>query len=401
MYKKLFLAALALVSISAVACGQVQEPAPSETPSASATLLPTASGQSTEAGGTAQPAAATQAPTAPPQAGPSTSTATAPQAPVAVQPSPSTQQGLTTVDVVKILRPSIVQIVTETLTTNFFNQPIPNQGVGTGIVLSEDGFIMTNNHVVDGARRIEVTLDDSQTLEAVVIGVDLVTDLAVIKVDASGLKPATLGDSSVLEVGEDVIAIGHALGLPGGPTVSKGVVSALGRSIEEDQNTIVDLIQTDAEINPGNSGGALVNDRAQVIGINTAIIQTGRGIGFAINVNDAKQVIAQLQEQGFVDRGFLGVSTINLSAAIASYLGLPDTVTSGVVITRVIPDFPAASSGVPSGAVIVRLGDTPIRNTGELSKYLLAHLPGENIEVEYYVGTRVHVRNITLADRPR
>ncbi len=223
---------------------------------------------------------------------------------------------LTTPEAVKILTPSIVQVVTETLSMNMFNQPIPNRGVGTGIVLNTEGHVLTNNHVVDGAQRITVIFADGDSRVAEIVGRDFQTDLAVIQVEPDGLalRPVKLGVSAELQVGEDVIAIGHALGLAGGPTVSKGVVSALGRSIDTDASTtIVDLIQTDAEINPGNSGGALANSRAEVIGINTAIIQSGRGIGFAINIDDAKLVLTQLMDKGYVDRGFVGISPINVT----------------------------------------------------------------------------------------
>ena len=218
---------------------------------------------------------------------------------------------LTTVGGGKILTPSVVQIVTEAVGMGMFNEPIPGGGVGTGVVLDGLGHILTNNHVVAGAERIVVTLSNGDSFPA-----------AVIRIRASGLQPAELGSSSDLQVGEDVIAIGHALGLEGGPTVSKGVVSALGRSIGLDPvTTIVGLVQTDAAINPGNSGGALVNTRAQVVGINTAIIPGSQGIGFAINIDDAKVVVAQLLATGTVERGFLGINMFSMNPGLANVLG--------------------------------------------------------------------------------
>ncbi|PKB66924.1 MAG: hypothetical protein BZY81_06160 [SAR202 cluster bacterium Io17-Chloro-G4] len=199
-----------------------------------------------------------------------------------------TKDGLPTIEVVKKLKPSVVQIVTEVAAMGAINQAVPSMGVGTGILLDEEGFILTNNHVIRDAQVITVTLNDGQTFPAELIGGDASTDTAVIKIQADGLQPAVLGNSADLLVGQDVIAIGHALGLPGGPTVSKGVVSALGRSIAVDaQTTMVDLIQTDASINPGNSGGPLSNNKGEVIGINTAVIPGSQGIGFAINIDDA------------------------------------------------------------------------------------------------------------------
>ncbi len=306
---------------------------------------------------------------------------------------------LTTVDVVKLLTPSIVQIVTESLSMGLFNQPIPSKGVGTGVVIDTNGHIMTNNHVIAGAQRITATLANGESFPVEFIGRDFQTDLAVLRIDASDLQPAKLGNSSELEVGEDVIAIGHALGLAGGPTVSKGVVSALGRSIDTDaQNTIVELIQTDAEINPGNSGGALVNNAAEVVGINTAIIQSARGIGFAINIDDAKVVVRQLIDKGYVERGFMGISPVNVTPGLAERFGF--AVKEGIIVTRVISGTAAAREGIRVEDIIVQLGATPIRNTGELSKFLISHLPGETVDVVFYRGQDRIVIEITLGGRP-
>ena len=253
--------------------------------------------------------------------------------------------------------------------------------------------------MVEDAQRLTVTLDNGESFPAQIVGRDPVTDLAIILIQADGLQPAKLGVSADVEVGEDVIAIGHALGLVGGPTVSKGVVSALGRSINTDQNTtIVDLIQTDASINPGNSGGALVNNAAEVIGINTAIIKGGQGIGFAINIDDAKVVARQLMDQGFVRRGFLGIRPVNLTPAIAAQLGLD--VTEGVILALVFEDTAAAEAGLRVEDVIVKLGSESIRNTGELSKFLIAHQPGETVDIVIIRGGREVVGKLTLRDRP-
>jgi serine protease Do len=176
------------------------------------------------------------------------------------------------------------------------------------VILDTEGHILTNNHVVAQAEDIKVVLPNGESHTAQLIGRDPNTNIAVIKIDAPGLNPAELGDMSGVRVGEEVIAIGHALGLKGGPTVSKGVVSALDRTISTGpQVTLVDLIQTDASINPGNSGGPLVDMNAQVIGINTAGIPSSQGIGFAVNINDAMLIATQLIETGSVERGFLGI----------------------------------------------------------------------------------------------
>lgn len=312
------------------------------------------------------------------------------------------REELTTVDVVKILTPSIVQVTTESLSMGLFNQAVPSSGLGTGVILDTDGHILTNNHVVAGAQSITVTLPDGEGFVATVVGNDFQTDLAVIRIDPGDyeLNPAKLGHSSKLQVGEDVIAIGHALGLPGGPTVSKGVVSALGRTIDTDaQNTIVDLIQTDAEINPGNSGGALVNNSAEVIGINTAIIQAGRGIGFAINIDDAKIVVRQLMDKGFVERGFIGISPVNVTAGLAERFGFP--VKEGLLIGRVILGTAAAEAGLQVEDIIVQLDETTIKNSGDLSKFLIANQPGETVDVVFFRGDRQMMTQITLRGRPQ
>ena len=240
-------------------------------------------------------------------------------------------ESLTTIQAVGLLTPSVVQISTEQLSLGSFNQVIPRSGVGSGIILDTQGHILTNNHVVEGRNSIDVTLSDGRSFEATLVGSDPRTDLAVIKITSESLVPAKLGNSENLLVGEDVIAVGHALALKGGPTVSKGVISALERTIDLDaQTSMVDLIQTDASINPGNSGGPLSNLAGEVIGINTAIIDDSNGIGFAINIDDAKIVSDQLVKKGEVQRGFIGISPFNVTKALKEQLELP--VEEGVVI---------------------------------------------------------------------
>ena len=408
MLKRSYLASVAVAAILALAaCGggtSVDEATPAQA-SPQVTQAATAGPTATQPPLLAAPPAAPPQVTAPARVPSPQATrkpldlvgTTEPVNPVSLGPA---SEDLPTVDVVRILTPSVVQIVTESIGMGFFNRPVPSRGVGTGIVLDDRGHILTNNHVIEGGERITVILSNGDSFTAEVIGGDPSTDTAVIRIDADGLQPAKLGESAALEVGEDVIAIGHALGLPGGPTVSKGVVSALGRSIDTDQQTtIVDLIQTDAAINPGNSGGALVNTSAEVIGINTAIIQGSRGIGFAINIDDAKIVAAQLMDKGYVERGFLGISPVNLNAGLASRLDL--SVAEGVLVARVIPDQAADAAGLQETDVIVELGDDRIANNGELSKFLLKHTPGETVRLVYYRGTTKVVGEVTLGERPK
>ena len=206
--------------------------------------------------------------------------------------------------------------------------------------------------------------------------------------------------SAKLEVGEDVIAIGHALGLPGGPTVSKGVISALGRTLPdpESQTTMVDMIQTDSSINPGNSGGPLVNDRAEVIGMNTAILRESEGIGFAISIDGAKEVAAQLIEHGAVRRGYVGVLPFNITPAIAAQNDFP--VRQGIYLVEVIPGAAAAAAGLREADIIVRMNDVAITNTGDVFKFLIDNPPGTTITVEFFRGDEKMTTQATLGELP-
>ncbi len=318
------------------------------------------------------------------------------QSTAVAQSSPAAD--LTTPEVVRVLTPSVVHIAAEVDLIGRFTQRT-SRGVGTGVIVDDQGHILTNYHVVEGARLITVTLSDGRVLTAEVVGLDPTTDLAVLRIDATDLQPATLGDSSLLLVGSDVVAIGHALDLEGGPTVSKGVVSALDRVLQADaQTTIAGLIQTDAAINPGNSGGPLSNMQGQVIGINTAIIESGQGIGFAINANEAKAIMLQLIEHGFVKRAFLGIVPVNITRGIAENLGLP--VQQGIGIGSIVPGFPAAAAGLREFDIIVALGDDAILNTAYLSRFLAEHQPGERVTVTYYRGQEELHGEIELGSRP-
>ena len=313
------------------------------------------------------------------------------------QPAPG--GSLSTVEIVRQLTPSVVHVFTGTVAPGAFNQLTPTTGVGTGIILRDDGYILTSNHVIAGADFITITLDNGESYSGSLVGGDTNPDVAIVKIDASGLQPAPTGSSADLQVGEDVIAIGHALALAGGPTVSRGVVSAIGRSIDVGlQETFVDLIQTDASINPGNSGGPLVNSRAEVIGVNTAALGGGEGIGFAINIDDAMVVSLQLIEKGYVERGFLGISPVNLTPAIAMRIGVP--VYEGIIVARVVDNSGADIAGLQGEDVIVAMGGTEIRNTGDLSKFLLENLPGERISVRIYRGNEELETEALLGDRP-
>ncbi len=304
---------------------------------------------------------------------------------------------LTAVEVVKLVRPSVVQIATQFRTVGSFDQPVP-EGVGTGVILDEQGHILTNQHVVAGAPTIVVSLDSGETFEATVVGDDGSTDLAVIRIEAEGLSPARLGISGDLQVGEDVIAIGYALGFTGEPTVTKGVVSALDRAIDsQNERTLVDLIQTDASIHPGNSGGPLVNMRGEVVGINTAIIQNRQGIGFAVNIDDAKVIVDQILSFGDVNRGFVGITPVNVTPSVAAQYNLP--VVEGILVWSVRPGTAAEEAGLQVGDVIVQINEEEIQNNGRLSKFLVEHPPGERITITFYRDDRRRNLELTLRER--
>jgi serine protease Do len=235
------------------------------------------------------------------------------------------------------------------------------RGTGSGVIISADGYIVTNHHVVDGAEEVTVTLADQQELKAQVVGRDAKTDLAVLKVEAKGPLPvATLGDSEALQVGDWVIAIGNPFGLS--HTVTAGIVSAKDRVIGA--GPYDDFIQTDASINPGNSGGPLFNTRGEVVGINTAIVPQGQGIGFAIAVNTARPLIPQLVSKGVVTRGYLGVNVQSITPELAKALSLEEH--QGALVADVMAGAPADRAGLKRGDVIVAFNGKAVDSSRDL-----------------------------------
>ena len=266
--------------------------------------------------------------------------------------------------------------------------PRVEQGGGTGFVVSADGLILTNNHVVEGADKVTVMLPDHRVFTATVVGTDPNTDVAVVRIAAKDLKPVTLGNSDQARVGEWVLAIGNPLGDALTFTVTSGIISATGRGLNSLPNrtvrSIQDFIQTDAAINPGNSGGPLVSVRGEVIGINSAIAsETGfySGYGFAIPINLARTVMNQLIESGVVHRAALGVSIADVSLADAEYVGLPAI--RGVVV-KDIPndDSPAKAAGIEAGDIIVAVDGKPVEYVGQLQQVIGFRKPGEVVKVE-------------------
>ena len=316
-------------------------------------------------------------------------------------PTPAPGTELSTSEVVRRLSPSVVRIVTGGATLEDVGRAVPAQGLATGVIVDELGHIVTNNHVLrvgdDLASRVTVTLSDERTFLAEIIGTDPATDLAVIQIEADGLVPAVLGDTASLHVGDDVVAIGHALGLAGDPTVTRGVVSAKERALRQEPYSIPGAIQTDAGINPGNSGGPLVDSFGRVVGINTAIIQGAQSIGFAISIDLAKPVLQDLIEHGQIRRSRLGVNVIDITPGFAAAFGLP--LESGAGITEVESDSPAEAVGLRREDIITRLGDTTIANSGDLLRALTVHAPGEVVTIQYLRGTALMESEVTLEER--
>jgi S1-C subfamily serine protease len=363
----------------------------------------------------APPATATLAPS--PTAG-----SASPAAATAALPSPST--GATSLaqrdpvlgdtsgpgiiaEVAAKVRPAVVQVTSEVLT---FNQLSPAtlvpSGVGSGVIFDRQGHILTNNHVVAGAQRLDVSLPDGRSFTARLIGRDPRSDLAVLQIQGDNLPIAPLGDSSKLVVGQWVVAIGNALALPGGPTVTAGVVSALGRTVQEPGPGpfLFDVIQTDAPINPGNSGGPLINLQGEVIGINTlAIVQAEPGVpaqslGFAIAINTAKPIADEIIRTGRVTYAYLGVGLYPNSPAVALRFGLPNR--PGMIITQIDPNGPAAAAGLQVGDVITAADGKALTDESVIYRVLQAHRPGDHMTLTVARGSTERTVTVTLGVAP-
>ena len=273
----------------------------------------------------------------------------------------------------------------------------PRRGFGSGIVMDKDGHILTNHHVVTEAERILVAFPDGRVLPGSVVGSDEDTDVAVVKVEGDGVRPAEFGDSDRLKVGQPVLAIGNPLGLSGGPTVTSGVVSSLRRSVDLG-NGGLKVIQTDAAVNPGNSGGPLVDLQGKVVAINTVTIPYAEGIGFAIPANAALKVAKEILQQGRVQRAWLGVSGYDVNRRLAAYYAL--TVSRGVFVGEITEKGPAASAGLEVGDVITSVGDKPVASVGDLVEAIREKRIGDAVDVEVVrMGRKVTVRP-TLGARP-
>jgi serine protease Do len=300
-------------------------------------------------------------------------------------------------EIVARVLPAVVSITTREIADTQFNRQVVRRGLGSGFIIDPRGYILTNHHVVEGAPEIKVALADGRRFLATLVGADRFSDLAVLKIDAKALPVLRVGDSRRLRVAETVIAIGNPLWLEGGPTVTVGIVSALGRSMEEDGLPVRhDLVQTDAAINPGNSGGPLIDVRGRVVGINTAIVPSAHGIGFAISIDQVKPIVKRLLAGGRVERaspGFAGV-TVTPQLAWANDLA----VERGVLVTRV--DRPDGAPGVVTGDIVTAVDGESIATLHQLHDVLARHRAGETVELTVRrAAAVVHLRAVLEAER--
>ncbi|MBI2760762.1 MAG: trypsin-like peptidase domain-containing protein [Chloroflexi bacterium] len=321
----------------------------------------------------------------------------------------ATTNAVNSAQLVKQVRPSVVRV----RVGSGGGLGAQGAGTGTGFFVDERGYIVTNNHVVTlgGSRTassIKVDLADGRTLDATLVGRDERTDLAVLKVQGSGFTALRFASPNSIEVGEDVVAVGFALDLGGQPTVTKGVVSALDRTIDEqlDNGVAVSIsgaIQTDAAINPGNSGGPLLDAEANVVGINTAGLRGGngasvQGISFAVSSGVAQPIVKTLMEGGVVRRGYLGVTVSPVDANRAQALQIP--VNEGARLESVERGGAAEKAGLRAGDVLVKVGDVEIKNVGDLTRALTQYTPGQPVKVQYYRGNQSSTVDVTPGERP-
>jgi serine protease Do len=294
--------------------------------------------------------------------------------------------------------PSVVSVTTETVVSSFFGQQHTEYFAGSGILIDDEGYIATNNHVVENARSIYVELADGRTFHANITGTDALSDLAVIKIDATGLPYARWGDSSLLSVGEWVLAIGNALGE--GVTATQGIVSRLNVYVDVgDGNILYGLIRTTAALNPGNSGGPLVNMSGEVIGITSVKIVASEveGIGYAISSNEAKPIIEALIRYGHVTYPLMGVKARTVTPWLAALENL--SVDRGALIVEVSPDTPAEEAGLKVNDIIIRFEDKEVDNIADLVQAIRSSKIGEEVEIVFVRGEDTKTTSVRLAER--
>ncbi|HUI23139.1 MAG TPA: trypsin-like peptidase domain-containing protein [Nitrososphaerales archaeon] len=295
------------------------------------------------------------------------------------------------------LSESIVGVSSVRLERRFFGI-IPSEGQGSGIILDRNGLIVTNNHVIDGANQVHVSLKDGRTFTGEVVGSDENTDVAVIRVSASDLPAADLGDSEALKVGQIVLAIGNALALPGGPTVSMGVLSAKGRPLPGSDFIFEGLLQTDAAVNPGNSGGPLADLDGRIIGITTLMIPFAQGMGFAIPINTVKKIAQEILENGKVTRSWIGISGIDVTPQLARRYDLQTE--SGFLVAEVVPRSPADYAGLRAGDVIIGAAGDEVSHTKDLLVAISRIGAGRSVRLDVNRMGRIGVLEVLPTEAP-
>ena len=299
------------------------------------------------------------------------------------------------VSVVERVVPSVVSVSTTRLARTQLSQIVPVQGQGSGVILSDTGYIVSNAHVVEGARDVEVTLYDGRTFKAVVVGESKTRDLAILKIEAESLVAIEMGDSDNIKVGQFVLAIGNPLGL--GSSVTFGMVSALDRTIQSDRSYLEGLIQTSAQINPGNSGGALVDLDGNLIGVPTAMVQWSQGIGFAIAVDALKSVYDELVETGTVRTPWMGIVGVTMNPGLSAHYRL--AVERGAMIVEV-PRGPSLNAGLAPGDVIVAINEKDIKTMEDLRKQIMSSRVGDKLRITFYRGREVFEVYVELTSSP-
>ena len=300
-------------------------------------------------------------------------------------------------DLVSKVQPSVVSISVDIVSRSFLYN-YTNEGSGTGMIISADGHIVTNYHVIRDASDIEVNLLDGRTFPAQIVGKDSLTDLAILKISVETLPAIVFGDSTVLRPGDQVVTIGNALNLKGGPSVTMGIISGLGRTVETDRGDLYDMIQTDAAINRGNSGGPLLDMKGHVIGINTAVYGGAQGMGFAISSSVAQPIFKNLIENGKVVRPLIGLRGTDVTPTLSNRYDLG--VTEGVLVTFTSEDGPAYQSGLRPGAVIMSINGNETRDMADFLTTLWSHKVGEKVKIDYIFEKSPRVTEVTLIERP-
>jgi serine protease Do len=303
-----------------------------------------------------------------------------------------------TTKAVEKVSPSVVNIVTKRVMGYDRFNTYEFKGAGSGIIMNPEGYVLTNNHVVEQAKKVDVYLCNGEKYEGHVVGTDPSTDIAVIKINGDNFYSGEFGDSDALRPGQMAIAIGNSLGLSGGPSVTIGVISAIRRNIPSERGVLENMIQTDAAINPGNSGGPLIDSDGKIIGINNAIVPFAHGIGFAIPINIAKDVANELITYGRITRPWLGILGVDINPALASYYNLASE--EGALIVRINEESPADKAGIEPGDIIIEIEGKPMKGMEDVRHLIWKRKAGERITLRILRKHKQFLGTLQLAPTP-